>query len=152
MYGCGCWADERCGVTCSGVGEEICKHLLSYEYARLNSLAQNPFEVTSNLFESFFTKENPIILPSPMPKCSQTNQVGMISLNLTKSIEGQTPNFDVELMWSHSTPSFIIGYFSSTMDRPKAISISFLLSVSIILLINSFVQIRLFFRDSKIPW
>ena len=120
MYGCGCWADGNCGVTCSGVGEEICKHLLSYEYARLNSQTQNPFEVTDNIFDTFFRKENPILKDSMRPKCSQTCQMGMISLNLTKD---SVPNIDVELMWSHSTPSFIIGYFSSTMKEPKVILI-----------------------------
>ncbi|XP_030372630.1 threonine aspartase 1 [Scaptodrosophila lebanonensis] len=109
-YGAGCWAtdtDELSVATCTtGNGEYLMKTLLAREIC--NDAFSSDCAVTSlhNTFQQKF-------LDSPLLPQQHEHYAGALTLlYYPKSSAG-------EVMWSHTTQSFCVGYMATTQKVPK---------------------------------
>lgn len=109
-YGAGCWAmsnEERCAATCTtGNGEYLMKTLLAKEI--VVDLLTCECAVTS--LNSTFKRK---FIESPFLRGMNAVYGGALSL-----IYDQNSN-DGEILWSHTTQSFCLGYMSTSQKSPK---------------------------------
>lgn len=109
-YGAGCWAmsnEERCAATCTtGNGEYLMKTLLAKEIVVDLLTCECAVTSLNNTFKRKF-------IESPFLRGMNAVYGGALSLTYDQT------SGDGEILWSHTTQSFCLGYMTTAQKSPK---------------------------------
>lgn len=121
-YGSGCWASSKerqdgstVGCCVTGAGEHMMKGLVAYECCMsISSLQKDPENACKEILAKTLEREqDPVLETSGGVLLVQVN-----GASLSKEQGGQLKS--VEIVAAFATSSFGVGYFSSSMKKPKA--------------------------------
>ncbi|MCO5597036.1 hypothetical protein L7F22_051110 [Adiantum nelumboides] len=120
-YGSGCWASPHevqggstVGCCVTGAGEHLMKGLVAYECCMsVSSLQQDPeYACKETLSKTLQQARNSV------PETS--GGVLLVQVNGASAIEDCRQLKSLEIVAAYATPSFGVGYFHSSMKKPKA--------------------------------
>ncbi|MCO5560167.1 hypothetical protein L7F22_013774 [Adiantum nelumboides] len=119
-YGSGCWASSHevqggsVGCCVTGAGEHLMKGLVAYECCTsVSSLQQDPeYACKETLSKTLQQARNSV------PETS--GGVLLVQVNGASAIEDCRQLKSLEIVAAYATPSFGVGYFHSSMKKPKA--------------------------------
>ncbi|KAI8500109.1 taspase, threonine aspartase, 1 [Branchiostoma belcheri] len=111
MFGCGCWAEQRCplSVACSttGCGEHVMQAMLAKE------CAEAALQGDASLDQALKSK----FLHSPALR-NVERKVGGVLVLRCEEVRGQAGPV-AEVMWGHTADSMCVGFMSTRHNKPQ---------------------------------
>nr|CAB3262196.1 uncharacterized protein LOC100178578 [Phallusia mammillata] len=115
-FGCGCWAEVGRGekptvaVTSTGCGEQLVYTTIAKKCAENLQSKGEPYQAVQDTLLNDF-------LGSPFLSPEADRQAGLLTLHLSKN-EDQV---STEVVWGHTTSSFLIGHMSTRDNKPEVL-------------------------------